>query len=69
MNTRLTYSVVLLGEDGRTSLLSNQGRTQWKTKRIALGHCREIKHLLLKGKKLLGAVDVWVEDDIGTEYR
>lgn len=37
-----TYSIHLIDENGKDSYLSVKGRTQWKTKNIAVKHARTI---------------------------
>lgn len=52
----------LLLTDGRGSYLSVNGRTEWKTKRIAGKHAADIRYLIEKGRNVFNAVDCRVEE-------
>ena len=61
----MTYSVVILYDNGTSARLSVRGRTEWKTKRIACGHCNDMVTLIKKGRCFDRAVEAWVENELG----
>ena len=61
----MSYSVVILYDNGASARLSVNGRSEWKTKRIARGHCNDMSELIKKGRCFAGAVESWVENEFG----
>ena len=66
------YSIELVDIEGKTSLLSVKGRTEWKTKRITSSHANDIRAVLLKmqgkGGPFSNVAAVNVVDDLGNIY-
>jgi len=59
------YSVHLIDSKGEGSYLSVKGKTQWKTKKIAVNHAKDIKEAIDKGLDIWGTVIVEVENEFG----
>jgi len=59
------YSVHLIDSKGNGSYLSVKGKTQWKTKKIAVNHAKDIKEAIDKGLDIWGTVIVEVENEFG----
>jgi len=62
----MKYSIYLIDDKSKGSYLSVKGKTEWKTKRIAIQHAKDIKMLIAKGRFPAIAVDV--EDEDGKIY-
>ena len=66
------YSVELIDTEGKTSLLSVKGRTEWKAKRIAINHANDIRTVISKmqgkGGPFTNVAIVNVVDDLGNIY-
>lgn len=66
------FQVELVDTEGKTSLLSVKGRTEWKTKRIATNHANDIRAVLPKmqgkGGPFTNVAIVNVVDDLGNIY-
>jgi hypothetical protein len=59
------YSVHLISSRGEGSYLSFKGKSEWKTKRIALKHAYDIWAIIVKGRNLWNAEIVEVENEFG----
>jgi len=59
------YSVHLIDSKGEGSYLSVKGKTQWKTKKIAVNHAKDIKEAIDKGLNIWDTVIVEVENEFG----
>jgi len=59
------YSVHLIDSKGEGSYLSVKGKTQWKTKKIAVNHAKDIKEAIDKGLDIWDTVIVEVENEFG----
>ena len=59
------FSVHLIDSKGNGSYLSVKGKTQWKTKKIAIKHARDIQEAINKGINMWDVVIVEVENEFG----
>ena len=59
------FSVHLIDSKGNGSYLSVKGKTQWKTKKVAVNHAKNIKEAIDKGLNIWDAVIVEVENEFG----
>ena len=59
------YSVHLIDSKGNVSYLSVKGKTQWKTKKVAVKHAKNIKEAIDKGLNVWNTVIVEVENEFG----
>ena len=59
------YSVHLIDSNGNGSYLSVKGKTQWKTKKTAVNHAKNIKEAVDKGLNIWDTVIVEVENEFG----
>jgi len=59
------YSVLLINRHGEGSYLSVKGKTQWKTKKVAVNHAKDIKEAIDKGLTMWDTVIVEVENEFG----
>ena len=59
------YSVLLIDSHGEGSYLSVKGKTQWKTKKVAVNHAKDIKEAIDKGLMMWDTVIVEVENEFG----
>lgn len=59
------FSVHLLYENGHSSCLSVKGCIEWKTKRAAIKHAKDMQTLIDKGRCFDGVIAVHVEDECG----
>ena len=59
------FSVPLIDLKGNGSYLSVKGKTQWKTKKIAIKHARDIQEAINKGINMWDVVIVEVENEFG----
>lgn len=60
----MMYSVAILYDNGMVACLSVKMRVEWKTKRIACGHCNDVAALIKSGR-FDGATETWVENEFG----
>ena len=59
------YSVLLIDSHGEGSYLSVKGKTQWKTKKTAVSHAKNIKEAIDKGLNIWDTVIIEVENEFG----
>lgn len=56
------YCVKLTLKDGKVSYLSVKGRTEWKTKRIAQKHARDIQTCIDRGRDMWNTIRAEVQE-------
>ena len=59
------YSVHLIDSNGNGSYLSVKGKTQWKTKKTAVKHAKNIQEAIDKGLNIWDTIIVEVENEFG----
>ena len=59
------YSVHLIDYNGNGSYLSVKGKTQWKTKKTAVKHAKNIQEAVDKGLNIWDTAIVEVENEFG----
>ena len=59
------YSVHLIDSNGNGSYLSVKGKTQWKTKKTAVKHAKNIQEAIDKGLNIWDTAIVEVENEFG----
>jgi hypothetical protein len=59
----MTYSIHLLYADGRGSYLSIKGRSEWKTRRVAINHARTMSQLKTRDGIMRDLVALEVEGE------
>jgi hypothetical protein len=60
----MKFSVHLLTDDGQGSYLQVKNKTAW-SKPTAIKHAKDVHTLIVKGKNIFNAVEVWVENEYG----
>ena len=59
------YSVHLIDSNGNGYYLSVKGKTQWKTKKTAVKHAKNIQEAIDKGLNIWDTIIVEVENEFG----